>query len=109
MKKTFVFLALAAVLATACTKNSRGSDDGIVSAAKHGNGVEDNPNGGGGDNTTSVPPAVLSAFNSRYPDASNIQWKKQSDGTYKAEFFRGTVKWQATFTAAGVLVKEEHN
>jgi len=53
--------------------------------------------------------AVLSAFNTRYPDATRIEWKKLSDGNFKAEFFRGSVRWQAIFTAAGNLVKEERD
>lgn len=109
MKKTFIFLALATTLVTACTKNSHGSDDIFASSSKHGSGVEDNPNGGGGNNTTSVPAAVLTAFNNLYPDATRIQWKKLSDGNFKAEFYRGAVKWQAIFTPAGKLVKQEHD
>lgn len=98
-------IVIAGFLMTSCSKQSRGADDLVP----HQLGVEDNVNGGGGNNTVSVPAAVLSAFNARYPDATNVQWKKQSDGTYKAEFLRGFVRWQATFTPAGVLVKEEHN
>lgn len=104
MKKIFSLLFVAAVLTSACSKQSRGADD-LVS---HQQGIEDNPNGGGGNNVAVVPSAVLAAFNTRYPDATNVQWKLLSDGTYKAEFQRGTVKWQAIFTADGTLVKEEH-
>ncbi len=105
MKKLFLLLSIPVLLTTACTKQ-KGVDDNPIS---HNNGAfEDNPNGGGGNNN-SVPMAVLSAFNTRYPDATRIEWKKLSDGNFKAEFFRGSVKWQAIFTAAGTLVKEERD
>lgn len=107
MKKTLSLLLLAAVLTTACSKQSHGADD-IVTQQKN-NGAEDNPAGGGGSNVSSVPPAVIAAFAARYPDARSVQWKVLNNGNYKAEFFRGAVKWQATFTSSGVLVKEEHN
>lgn len=107
MKRIVNVLFLASVLTTACTKQSHGSDDLIP----HQQGVEDNPNGGGGNNVTlsTVPAAVTGAFTARYPGAVSIQWKKLSDGNFKAEFMRGAVKWQAIFTPAGTLVKEEHN
>ena len=106
MKKLFLLLALPILLSTACTKQ-KGVDDNPSS--RNNNGIEDNPNGGGGNNTTSIPLAVLSAFNNRYPDASRIEWKKLADGNFKAEFFRGTVRWQAIFTPSGTLVKEERD
>lgn len=105
MKKIFCLAALASMLAVGCTKERNGADDLIP----HNNAVEDNPNGGGGNNTTSIPAAVQAAFNTRYPNATSIQWKRLSNGNYKAEFMRGTVRWQAIFTPAGVLVKEEHD
>ncbi|HWJ89754.1 MAG TPA: hypothetical protein VNR87_01505 [Flavisolibacter sp.] len=111
MKKTLSIAAISALLmTTACTKQGHGSDDLVPQSSQSGQGVEDNPNGGGGNNVNAatVPAAVLAAFNARYPDAMRIEWKKQSDGTFKAEFFRGTVKWQAIFTADGRLIKEEH-
>jgi hypothetical protein len=104
MKKIIAAFIVGSLLMTSCSKDFPG-DDSTIAAAK---AREDNPNGGGGNNTTSVPAAVLSAFNTRYPDATNIQWKKLSDGSYKAEFFRGAIKWQVIFSATGTLLKEEH-
>lgn len=106
MKKTLSILAVAALLTTSCTKQSHGADDLVP----HVPGVEDNINGGGGNNVApaNVPAAVLSAFSGRYPDATGVQWKAQSDGSFKAEFLRGSVKWQAIFSASGTLLKEEH-
>ncbi len=105
MKKLFFLCCIPLLLATACTKQT-GVDDRLSS--RNGSAVEDNPNGGGGNNTTSIPSAVSAAFNARYPDGQRIEWKKLSDGNFKAEFFRGAVKWQAIFTPTGNLVKEEH-
>jgi Putative beta-lactamase-inhibitor-like, PepSY-like len=53
-----------------------------------------------------VPAEVLSAFNTRYPDAFNIRWKKD-DGQFEVEFYRNGYKWEATFKADGSFVKEE--
>jgi hypothetical protein len=55
-----------------------------------------------------VPTIVLNAFRSTHPNDIVYEWKLRNDGTWKAHFMRGTVKWEATYTAAGVLVKEEY-
>lgn len=106
MKKLFLLMSIPVLLATACTKQKSPDDNPL---SRNNSQFEDNPNGGGGNNTTSVPLAVLSAFNARYPDATRVEWKKLTDGNFKAEFFRGSVRWQAIFTAAGNLVKEERD
>jgi hypothetical protein len=54
-----------------------------------------------------VPQVVLSAFRSTHPNDSVYEWNLRNDGTWKAHFNRGTVKWEATYTSTGVLVKEE--
>ncbi len=102
MKKIVSLVVITVLLMTSCTKQGPGGD--LVSQQ----GFEDNVNGGGGRNTTSVPADILSAFNARYADAVKIEWKLLSEGNYKAEFFRGAVKWQATFSPTGSLLKEEH-
>ena len=55
-----------------------------------------------------VPQAVLTAFRSTHPNDNVYEWKLRSDGNWKAHFMRGAVKWETTYTAAGVFVKEEH-
>jgi hypothetical protein len=54
-----------------------------------------------------VPQSVLTAFRSTHPTDIVYEWKLRNDGTWKAHYLRGTVKWEATYTAAAVLVKEE--
>jgi hypothetical protein len=56
-----------------------------------------------------VPQVVLTSFRSTHPNDTVYEWNLRNDGTWKAHFLRGTVKWEATYTAAGVLVKEEHD
>ena len=112
MKKTLLSVCVAALLATACTKQNQGSDDSITTnatSATQKSGVEDNPNGGGGDNipAASVPAAVMASFKSLYPDARVVEWKKKN-GNYKVEFFRAAVRWESIFSPAGKLLKQEH-
>jgi hypothetical protein len=57
--------------------------------------------------TSPVPQVVLTAFRSTHPNDLVYEWNLRNDGTWKAHYMRGTVKWEATYTAAGVLVKEE--
>jgi hypothetical protein len=54
-----------------------------------------------------VPQVVLDAFRATHPTNTVYEWKLRSDGTWKAHYNKGTVKWEATYTAAGVLVKDE--
>jgi hypothetical protein len=54
-----------------------------------------------------VPQVVLTAFRSTHPNDNVYEWKLRNDGTWKAHYMRGTVKWEATYTVAGVLIKEE--
>ncbi len=54
-----------------------------------------------------VPQVVLDAFRATHPTSTVYEWKLRNDGTWKAHYFKGTVKWEATYTAAGVFVKDE--
>lgn len=58
--------------------------------------------------TSQVPSGVMSAFNSRYPNASGqIEWEKEDGNTYKVKFFIGSQRWQALFTANAVFISEK--
>lgn len=54
-----------------------------------------------------VPSAVLEAFRQRFSSDNVYQWKLTNEGTWKAHFMRGAVKFEATFSAAGALIKFE--
>jgi hypothetical protein len=54
-----------------------------------------------------VPQVILTAFRNTHPSDTVYEWNLRNDGTWKAHFMRGTVKWEATYSAAGVLIKEE--
>jgi len=56
-----------------------------------------------------VPQAVLDAFSSLYPGDIVYEWKLRSDGTWKAHIMRGGVKYEATFSATGTLIKFERS
>lgn len=56
-----------------------------------------------------VPQAVLDAFRSLYPSDIVYEWKRRSDGTWKAHIMRGSVKYEATFSATGTLIKFERS
>lgn len=55
-----------------------------------------------------VPAVVLTAFRNSHPNDYVYEWNLRNDGNWKAHFYRGTVKWEATYSAAGILIKEEH-
>ena len=57
--------------------------------------------------TASVPQAVLDAFRQKFPTDNVFEWKQTSTGDWKAHFMRGSVKWEATFSAAGSFIKLE--
>lgn len=54
-----------------------------------------------------VPAAVLDAFRQRFPTDNVYEWKLGSDGNWKAHFMRGAVKYEATYTLSGTLLKFE--
>jgi hypothetical protein len=109
MKALSVLIFAALIIFSSCSKDKLPvSDSSTISSAKGSSTVEDNPNGGGGDNiaASTVPVAVKNTFTKLYPDASRIQWKLKN-GNYKVEFFRGAIKWQAIISPSGVLLKQE--
>jgi hypothetical protein len=56
-----------------------------------------------------VPAVVLDAFRLRFPTDNVYEWKLRNDGTWKAHFMRGTLKYEATYTATGTLLKFEQS
>ena len=56
-----------------------------------------------------VPQVVLDAFRQRFPTDNVYEWKLRNDGTWKAHFMRGSLKYEATYSAAGALLKFEQS
>lgn len=56
-----------------------------------------------------VPAAVLNAFRQQFPTDNVYEWKLANDGTWKAHFNRNGVKYEATFSASGTLLKFEQS
>jgi len=54
-----------------------------------------------------VPQVVLDGFRANFPTDNVYEWKLQADNSWKAHFMRGTVKWEVTVSAAGVILKTE--
>ena len=55
-----------------------------------------------------VPPAVIAAFNDRYPSVTDIIWETAHEGdmdTYKVKFKKRTEYLKAEFAADGKLIK----
>ena len=110
MKKIILPFAAAAILfSTSCTKDNLSRLDDIVNNAgdDHGGGSDS----GKGENisASSVPDAVMNAFNAKYTGASVKEWKKLDNGNYKVEFNFNGESWESTFTPSGDLVKEERD
>mgnify|MGYP003595641911 CR=1 FL=1 len=56
-----------------------------------------------------VPQVVLDAFRQQFSSDSVYEWKHTNDGNWKAHFMRGAVKYEATFSASGSLLKFERS
>ncbi|MEQ1678843.1 MAG: hypothetical protein ABL876_19255 [Chitinophagaceae bacterium] len=54
-----------------------------------------------------VPQVVLDAFRQRFPTDNVYEWKLRNDGTWKAHFLREGIKYEATYSATGTLIKFE--
>lgn len=88
--KKLLFVLFLALSAAGCSKSNDNS--GSISAIT----------------PAQVPAAVMNAYNSRYPSASGqIEWEREDGNTYKVNFFLGSQRWQAIFTANGGFVSEK--
>lgn len=54
-----------------------------------------------------VPQVVLDAFRQNFPADNVYEWKLNNDGSWKAHIMRGAVKYEATLSAAGAVLKFE--
>lgn len=56
-----------------------------------------------------VPQVVLDAFRQNFATDNVYEWKLTNNGEWKAHFMRGSVKFEATFSASGALIKFEQS
>jgi hypothetical protein len=98
MKKLIMILSIAVTVAS-CTKQGLPNDNSTSSGSTAQSGVE--------DKITTPPAAVTTAFVAKFGKVTVQQWGLRNDGTYRAHFTNNGVAWEATFTAAGALVKSE--
>ena len=56
-----------------------------------------------------VPDVVLNAFRSNFPNDVVDEWKLNADNSWKAHFLRNGVKYEVTISAAGDILKSEHD
>jgi hypothetical protein len=109
MKRIISAMIMIALIATSCNK-VLGDDFNIPGTDDHGgNSGSGNSSSGGGTNisASSLPAAVKASFNSQFPSATNIEWKKLNNGNYKAQFYNGGIRWEVSYTSAGTQVKLE--
>ena len=59
--------------------------------------------------TGPVPQAVLDAFRQQFASDLVYEWSLRNDGSWRAHFMRGAVKYEATFTATGTLLRFERS
>ena len=111
MKQIFSTLVVLCLLGTACTKESLtgGSINATSADASHGSDDGGTSGSGGGSNipSSSVPMSVMNAYKAKFPGATRAEWKKLSNGTYKVQFWRNGVRWEAIFSSGGTLLKLE--
>lgn len=116
MRQIFSALVVLSLVASSCTKDAltNGSVNATSADASHGsddNGGNGTSGSGGGTriSAASVPAAVMNAYKAKFPGAARAEWKKLSNGNFKVQFFRNGVKWEATYTPGGSLVKLERD
>ena len=115
MRQIFFALIVFSFVAGSCTKESLtgGAVTATTADASHGSddGVSGTSGSGGGSNisSSSVPTAVMNAYKAKFPGATNAEWKKLSNGTYKVQFYRNGVRWEAIFSSTGTHLKLERD
>ena len=54
-----------------------------------------------------IPPSAKQTFTQKFPDAKDVKWEKEDDGSIEAEFKSGKSKYSATFDQAGKWLETE--
>lgn len=58
-------------------------------------------------NAQNVPKSVKDAFKAKFPEAKDVEWGKESDTEYEAEFEIGEVDYSANFDMNGKWLETE--
>ena len=90
MKKLFVIIIIASAMAS-CQKENV--------TANNSNTTE--------DRVATPPKTVADAFTANFGNLKVSEWKLRNDGTWRAHFTKDGKAWEATFSAAGDLLKSE--
>lgn len=56
-----------------------------------------------------VPDNVMNHFKATYPNAQSIDWDKERDGTFEAEFTLDGKEWEAYYDASGNWTRTERD
>lgn len=56
----------------------------------------------------STPSAVKSAFEKKFPNAKSVEWEKENDSEWEAEFKLNGVEYSANFSNDGTWKETEH-
>ncbi|MAZ28501.1 MAG: hypothetical protein CL868_15675 [Cytophagaceae bacterium] len=59
-------------------------------------------------NKDKVPQAVKDAFAKKFPTAKKVDWEKENDKEWEAEFKMNKVEYSANFTEDGTWMETEH-
>lgn len=59
------------------------------------------------DKDTDVPEVVKQSFTSKFPDAEEIEWEKEEDNEWEAEFELGDIEYTASFDNKGSWLETE--
>ena len=54
-----------------------------------------------------IPEAVRTSFTTKFPEAKNVQWDRENDASYEAEFKSGKQEVSATFNTEGTWIETE--
>lgn len=104
-----IFLAASLLIAAASVTNVLHANASVATVSFKGG---DDNGGGQHISPSQLPPAVLSAFNSKFPTAANAKWEKESEhgGTvYKVDFYLNGKRWRAVFAPSGALLSSERH
>jgi hypothetical protein len=109
MKTTFFLLLAAGLTIASCSKSPISANDDSASSSSSSlqarRGADDSP----APIPAGLPAAVVSAFNTRYPTATRVEWQAEDGNTWKAKFFIGTQRKRALFGADGTFLWERND